>query len=198
MKFYVHNVTEDKLKDIRLERNTNPELRGTDLTATFDRQSQSRKAPMLVTGSAVTLVFRTVMGGPLGGRFSFKYLKPLSIPDGAALLKTLLPIYSPLTPITTENAFYASVQTGGHPYYIYCLSVSEYVNKQFDSHKSIDEVIRYEIEQGKIYGFWQTHFQDNRKFINADDDGAYVRVRGRQKCHQNFHSEMLLLNEVDS
>jgi hypothetical protein len=24
MKFYVHNVTEDKLKDIRLERNTNP------------------------------------------------------------------------------------------------------------------------------------------------------------------------------
>ena len=27
---------------------------------------------------------------------------------------------------------------------------------------------------------------------------AYVRVRGRQKCHQNFHSEMLLLNEVDS
>ena len=31
MKFYVHNVTEDKLKDIRLERNTNPELRGTVL-----------------------------------------------------------------------------------------------------------------------------------------------------------------------
>jgi len=28
--------------------------------------------------------------------------------------------------------------------------------------------------------------------------GAYVRVRGRQKCHQNFHSEMLLLNGVDS
>jgi hypothetical protein len=170
MKFYVHNVTEDKLKDIRLERNTNPELRGTDLTATFDRQSQSRKAPMLVTGSAVTLVFRTVMGGPLGGRFDFLYLKPLTIPDGASLLQTLLPLYSPKNQVTPENALYASMQTGGHPYYLYCLSVSKCENKSFENHESIDEVIRYEIEQGKIYGFWQTHFQDNRKFINADDD----------------------------
>jgi len=171
MKFYVHNVDEEELKQIRLERNTNTDLRGTDLTASYDRQSQSRKAPMLVTGSAVTLVFRTVMGGPLGGRFSFLYLKPLSIPDGAVLLKKLLPIYSPRTSlISNENALYASVQTGGHPYYLYCLSVSDFKNKLFDSHKSIDELIQYEIEQGKIYGFWQTHFQDSRNYINADND----------------------------
>jgi len=171
MKFYVHNIDEDKLKQVRLERNTNSQLRGTDLTASYERQSQSRKAPMLVTGSAVTMIFRTVMGGPLGGRFSFIYLKPFSIPDGAALLKTLLPIYSPRSPmISTENAIYASVQTGGHPYYLYCLSVSEFENKLFDSHKSIDELIRYEIEQGKIYGFWQTHFQDSRHYINSDND----------------------------
>jgi predicted transcriptional regulator len=170
MKYYVHNVDEDKLEGIRDRRRNNPDLRGTDLTATYDRQSQSRKAPMLVTGSAVTLVFRTVMGGPLGGRFSLKYLKPLSIPDGAILLQTLIPLYSPETPITPENALYASLQTGGHPYYLYCLSISDYVNKQFDSRQSIDEVIRYEIELGKIYGFWQTHFDNNRKIINADDD----------------------------
>ncbi len=32
--------------------------------------------------------------------------------------------------------------------------------------------IRCEIEQGKIYGFWQTNFEDNRRHINADDDDA--------------------------
>ncbi|ETR66705.1 MAG: hypothetical protein OMM_12449 [Candidatus Magnetoglobus multicellularis str. Araruama] len=170
MKFYVHNVNEEQLKQIRLERNSTPELRGTDLTATYDRQSQSRKAPMLVTGSAVTLVFRTVMGGPLGGRFDFLYLKPLSIPDGAALLQTLLPLYSPNTPISPENALYASIQTEGHPYYLYCLSVSKCENKTFDSQKSIDNVLDYEIQKGKIYGFWQTHFENNRKYINADSD----------------------------
>ena len=170
MKFFVHNVDENKLEGIRNRRNTHDSLRGTDLTATYDRQSQSRKAPMLVTGSAVTLIFRTVMGGPLGGRFSFKYLKPFSIPDGATLLQTLLPLYSPTTTITPENALYASLQTRGHPYYLYCLSVSDFENKQFDSHKSIDNVISYEIEQGKIYGFWQTHFDNNRKYINDDND----------------------------
>uniref|UniRef100_UPI004057C2AB hypothetical protein n=1 Tax=Candidatus Electrothrix sp. TaxID=2170559 RepID=UPI004057C2AB len=63
------------------------------LANTFDRQAQSRKAPMLVSGSAVTMVFRTVMGGPLGGRFDLMYMKPLSIPDGAALLHTTLKYY---------------------------------------------------------------------------------------------------------
>ena len=94
----------------------------TDLTATYDRMSQSRKAPMLVSGSAVTLIFRTVMGGPLGGRFDFIYLKPLAVPDGAALLRQLLRIYLPNATVTSENALYASAQTGGHPYYIYYIA----------------------------------------------------------------------------
>jgi len=170
MKFYVHNVDEEAIKNIREERKSNPELLGTDLTASYDRMSQSRKAPMLVSGSAVTLVFRTVMGGPLGGRFGFKYLKPLSIPDGAVLLQTLVTLYIRETEMTPENALYASAQVGGHPYYLYCLSVSEYENKKFDNPEAIDRLIRYEVEHGKIFGFWQTHFQNNRKQINADSD----------------------------
>ncbi|MCI5147751.1 MAG: hypothetical protein D3923_19990, partial [Candidatus Electrothrix sp. AR3] len=63
------------------------------LANTFDRQAQSRKAPMLVSGSAVTMVFKTVMGGPLGGRFDFTYMKPMSVPDGANLLHTTLKYY---------------------------------------------------------------------------------------------------------
>ncbi|MCP4344069.1 MAG: hypothetical protein GY795_00910, partial [Desulfobacterales bacterium] len=175
MKFYVHNVDENEVKRIRKERSQDPEIRGTDLTATYDRQSQSRKAPMLVSGSAVTLVFRTVMGGPLGGRFGFKYLRPLTVTDGAALLHTLLKLYAPGKEITPENALYASTQVGGHPYYLYCLSVSEYENKVFTDQYTIDRLIRYEIENGKIYGFWQTHFDGNREHINADSDEALGR-----------------------
>ncbi len=170
MKFYIHDVDGHTLGHIRTQRETNPDIQGTDLTATYDRQAQSRKAPMLVSGSAVTLVFRTVMGGPLGGRFGFKYLRPLSIPDGAILLQTVLPLYAPNAIITPEDALYASAQVGGHPYYLYCLSVSECVNKDFNGTNAIDRIIRYEIEQGKIYGFWQTHFEDNRRYINADNE----------------------------
>ena len=170
MKFYVHNIDEQELKSIREERKRNPELLGTNLTASYDRMSQSRKAPMLVSGSAVTLVFRTVMGGPLGGRFDFTYLKPLAVPDGAVLLRQLLKIYAPKHRIIPENALYASTQTGGHPYYLYCLAMSKYEDKNFDKTESIDKLIRYEIESGKIFGFWQTHFENNRKLINTDSD----------------------------
>ncbi|MCP4756749.1 MAG: hypothetical protein GY866_38290, partial [Proteobacteria bacterium] len=82
------------------------------------------------------------------------------------------PLYGSEVSITPENALYASTQTGGHPYYLYCLSVSECENKKFNGTDEIDRLIRYEIERGKIYGFWQTHFDDNRRHINADDDEA--------------------------
>ncbi|OQY60369.1 MAG: hypothetical protein B6245_01830 [Desulfobacteraceae bacterium 4572_88] len=176
MKFYVHDVeNRDSLKGIMQEREGNPLLRGVNLTATYDRQSQSRKAPMLVSGSAVTLVFRTVMGGPLGGRFDFTYLRPLPIPDGAALLHQLLSIYASGVTVSPENALYASTQVGGHPYYLYCLVMSKHGGKSFEDTDAIDRLIRYEIEQGKIFGFWQTHFQDNREHINADSDEAVGR-----------------------
>ncbi|MCP4348266.1 MAG: hypothetical protein GY795_22490, partial [Desulfobacterales bacterium] len=171
MKFYVHDVEKESLDRIIEKRRLDPDLRGTNLTATYDRQAQSRKAPMLVSGSAVTMIFRTVMGGPLGGRFDFTYLKPLSIPDGATLLRQLLDIYVPGAAVSPEDAMYASAQMGGHPYYLYCLAMSKCENKKFGGRDAIDRIIRYEIEQGKIFGFWQTHFEDNRMHINADSDG---------------------------
>ncbi|MCP4694287.1 MAG: hypothetical protein GY859_40005, partial [Desulfobacterales bacterium] len=110
------------------------------------------------------------MGGPLGGRFGFKYLKPLSIPDGAALLHNVVNMYAADHTVSPELAIYASGQTGGHPYYLYCLAVSDTEGKNFENQHAIDRLIQYEIEHGKIRGFWQTHFQNNRKYINADDD----------------------------
>jgi hypothetical protein len=169
MKFYVYNMSKELFSNMDSKGRLNGQG-AINLPATYDRQAQSRKAPMLVSGSAVTLIFRTVMGGPLGGRFGFKYLKPLSIPDGATLLHYALKYYAPGSVITPELALYASAQVGGHPYYLYCLAVSDYGYKEFNDEKDIDRVIRYEIENGKIYGFWLTHFRDNRKYLNADDD----------------------------
>ena len=170
MKFYIYDLDKVTFDQRRAERRHMNGGGTTDLTATYDRQAQSRKAPMLVSGSAVTLIFRTVMGGPLGGRFDFTYLKPLSIPDGAALLQNLLTIYMPDEQLRPEDALYASAQVNGHPYYVYCLAMSKCDGKSFNDQASIDRVIRYEIERGKIYGFWQTHFDDNRQHLNADND----------------------------
>ncbi|MCP4109989.1 MAG: hypothetical protein GY749_31450 [Desulfobacteraceae bacterium] len=174
MKFSVYDTSEERFAEMAA-RGMLTDQGATDLTATYRRQAQSRKAPMLVSGSSVTMIFRTVMGGPLGGRFDFTYLKPLSVPDGAVLLNQLLAIYSPGTVISPENAIYASAQAGGHPYYLYCLAMSKCEDKSFEETDTIDRLIRYEIRHGKIFGFWQTHFQDNRKHINADSDETLGR-----------------------
>ncbi|NPV54118.1 MAG: hypothetical protein HPY71_11430 [Firmicutes bacterium] len=168
MKFYIFDVSEERLEQIKNERKGEPGYGGVDLTATYDRQSQSRRAPMLVSGSAVTMIFRTVMGGPLGGRFGFKYLKPMTIEDGATLMKKLLRARG--LGITDELAIYLSSRVNGHPYYVYCCAESDYPEKDFTTKDGIDRVIEYEVTRGKIFGFWETHFAENRQYINQDND----------------------------
>ncbi len=170
MKFYVFDTDEEGIENLRIRAKDDFHEAAIDLTATYDRTSQSRKAPMLVSGSAVTLIFRTVMGGPLGGRFGFKYLRPLSIDDGMTLMFNLMKIYLPDMSITAENALYASTEVTGHPYYLYCMVTSDCPNKIFNTEEDIDRVLKYEIEKGKIYGFWQTHFDENKQYINNDTD----------------------------
>jgi len=53
--------------------------------------------------------------------------------------------------------------------------MSKCEEKKFGSRDDIDRIIRYEIERGKIYGFWQTHFDMNRRYINADSDETLGR-----------------------
>ena len=168
MKFYIYDGSEAELKKWTAANQKKLTYAPIKLTSTFDRQAQSRKAPMLVSGSAVTMVFRTVMGGPLGGRFGFKYLKPLSIPDGATLIVKLLEKKGII--ISDENAVYISAETQGHPYYLYCCAESDFQGKSFATKEGIDNVLTYEIENGKIYGFWQTHFFDNKDLINNDNN----------------------------
>jgi len=168
MKFIAYDIPNSIFNEFKSKHQLTDEG-ASDLIPSYQRLSQSRLAPMLVSGSAVTMIFKTVMGGPLGGRFDFIYVKPLSIPDGVTLLFHLIRIYRPDLSIQPEMAFYASSQVGGHPYYLYCLAHSKFEQK-FDSKEVIDALIHYEITKGKIFGFWQTHFQGNRHYINEDND----------------------------
>ena len=170
MKFYVYDTDDNGLEKWKHKNQGKPSYAAVDLTATFDRTSLSRKAPMLVSGSAVTLIFKTVMGGPLGGRFDFMYLKTLSIADGATLIKNLINVYVPELSIDLEMAMYASTKVNGHPYYLYSIVTSKYPSKTFDNEEAIDSILEYEIRKGKIYGFWQTHFEENRENINNDNN----------------------------
>jgi hypothetical protein len=106
----------------------------------------------------------------LGGRFSCQYLKPLSIDEGATLLTKLINIYLRDVSITPGKAIYASVKVTGHSYYLYCLVDSDYPDKNFSTQADIDRLIDYEIKEGKIYGFCQTHFEKNKQYINNDND----------------------------
>jgi len=53
---------------------------------------------------------------------------------------------------------------------LYCIVTSECPDKSFLGTYEIDRVIDYEIKNGKIYGFWQTHFDEKKEYINNDND----------------------------
>ncbi len=48
MKFYIHHVSRQRLDEMQVSQNWMPGIGGINLTATYDRQAQSKKAPMLV------------------------------------------------------------------------------------------------------------------------------------------------------
>ena len=63
MKFYIYDMPQELFSDM----NSKGRLNGQgaiNLPATYDRQAQSRKAPMLVSGSAVTLIFGRLWVAP--------------------------------------------------------------------------------------------------------------------------------------
>ncbi|MFQ6056693.1 MAG: hypothetical protein ACE5J3_12010, partial [Methanosarcinales archaeon] len=138
-----------------------------DITGGFASVCSKKSAPMLVSGSLVTIVTRKVFGGPLGGRFGAIHLELMSIKDGMKLAFKLSNKYN--VEVKAETAQLISEISQGNPYYIWCAFVSEKKNKDLTTVKGVEEVYKFEVEDekdGKIRDFWREHFNLNLDLLN--------------------------------
>jgi len=90
-----------------------------NITEWFQKPAEARWCPMVVSGSAVSLVVDTVMGGLLARRFGPYYLDPFEPQHSLEYAYKLS--RSERIKLAEESAADIHRLTGGNPYYIWCL-----------------------------------------------------------------------------
>ena len=95
------------------------------ITNYYQKPSESLVAPMVVSGSSVSLLFGRATGGALSGRLRYKTLGPLNRSHSFDLVRRLGKLHQ----IAVTEAFALAVWkvTQGYPYAVESLMTSEMV-----------------------------------------------------------------------
>jgi DNA-binding Lrp family transcriptional regulator len=143
-----------------------------DITEWFQKPAEARWCPMVVSGSAVSLVVETVMGGLLARRFGPYYLDPFDQQHSLEYAYKL----SIKKQVKLSEAAAAEIHrlTGGNPYYIWCFFNSIGLkDKDLSTVEKVETLYTFETTdlRGKIRQFWNSHFNAFADKINGDKIG---------------------------
>ena len=139
-----------------------------DVTDSFQWAVETRWAPMLVSGSAVTLLVEQALTGMLSGRFHYWYLKPLAR-EYAHDLVFRLAASEDLT-ATEELAEAVWRLTEGYPYSIYGLMTSVCpARQQYPDPDALEKVLTFELTdpQGELWKHYDTEFRKYSERLNT-------------------------------
>jgi hypothetical protein len=146
-----------------------------DITAAFQKAAEARWCPMVVSGSAVSLVVDTVMGGLLARRFGPYYLEPFDQQHSLEYAYKLS--RKEQVKLSEEAAAEIHRLTGGNPYYIWCFFNSLGLKEpDLSTRDQVETVYTFETTEleGKIRQFWDTHFNQVADKVNGDKIGLQV------------------------
>lgn len=144
-----------------------------DYTDNFQQAAEARWAPLLVSGSAVSLLTDHALGGMLNGRFKYKYIQPLSRSYSHDLVFRLGSVSG--INVNEELAEAIWQLTAGFPYPIHCLMTSTCQSRvNFPDLSALEEVYIFELtnEQGKL---WQHYREEFEKYSHQLNDGLVTR-----------------------
>ena len=140
-----------------------------DLTDSFQWAADTRWAPLLVTGSAVSTLEREALGGMLSGRFQYRYLEPLSQEYTHDLVFRLGKRYRVETNEELAEAIWKL--TAGYPYSIRGLMISpSLARREYPSLKALEEVLLFELgnRNGTLWQHYSEEFDKYTKLLNTN------------------------------
>ncbi|MGB0386549.1 MAG: ATP-binding protein [Ardenticatenaceae bacterium] len=144
-----------------------------DLTDSFQRASETKWAPLLVSGSSISLLVGQALGGLLSGRFKYWYLKPLTREYVYDLVFRLANKYH----IKVDDALTEAIWqlTGGYPYSVECLMTSWCPARQaYPSLDALEEVVSFELTNPA--GYLSQHYREEfGKYTKLLNDGQTTR-----------------------
>ncbi len=145
--------------EIRNENGIDPNVLGK-----YQHAVESRRCPHLVTGSAVTLLTKDIIGrGPLFGRFRAEYIRGLEGYYVIELCQKLRKRHD--VGVNVEMASYLSDRTGGNPFYLECIFAGASRLQMDLTHlDAVNEVIAYELTEGAI---WSELYRQLNYYFNT-------------------------------
>jgi len=113
----------------------------------YQEAVDSRRCPHLVTGSAVPLLTKDIIGrGSLFGSFRAVYIRGLEGYHVFELCQKLGKYYA--VEVNPEMSAELARRTGGNPFYLDCIFAgAEGVGKNLNDIASVNEIISYELTQ---------------------------------------------------
>ena len=144
-----------------------------DITDSFQWAVDTKWAPILVSGSAVSLLVGEALGGMLSGRFSYWYLDPLTR-EYAHDLVFRLGDFARVT-VSEELAEAIWQLTAGYPYSICGLMTSLCLARQrYPSPDALEEVLTFELTnpRGKL---WQHYSEEFAKYSDLLNTGQITK-----------------------
>ncbi|MBL7064990.1 MAG: ATP-binding protein [Anaerolineae bacterium] len=142
-----------------------------DITDIYQQTAEAKWCPMVVTGSAVSLITETVMGGLLARRFGPYPLEPFDSEHSVEYAINLATLNH--VPLHEGVAYAIHTLTGGNPHYVWCLLNSDALTGAgLTSLDLLYKVYEYEMNdpKGKLRGFWDVHFSTMARRVNAQGD----------------------------
>lgn len=139
-----------------------------DLTDSFQWASETHWAPLLLSGSAISILVDVAFGGMLAGRIRAKHLRPLSKEYAHDLIFRIGKHYH--IPITEAFAEAIYQLTGGYPYSITVLLTSDApAVSNFPSLAALEEVVQHELGDvdGALYQYYEWEFRKYRELLNS-------------------------------
>ncbi|MEM7531101.1 MAG: ATP-binding protein [Chloroflexota bacterium] len=137
------------------------------LTNYYQKPSESLVAPMVVSGSSVSLLLGRATSGALSGRLKTRMLGPLDEGHAVDMVRVL---GRQLNIEPTEEFIYATCKlTQGYPFAIESLMTSASpATWDYPKLSALDEVVRFELThpQGELFKHYNAEFHKYSKLLN--------------------------------
>ena len=144
-----------------------------DLTDSFQRACETKWAPLLVSGSSISLLVGQALGGFLSGRFTYWYLKPLTREYTYDLVFRLANRHRVDVDESLAEAIWQL--THGFPYSIESLIASRCPARQdYPDLDALEKVLTFELTNSAGY-LWQHYEEEFDKYTELLNQGQTTK-----------------------
>ncbi|MEM7531007.1 MAG: hypothetical protein AAF639_02420 [Chloroflexota bacterium] len=137
------------------------------ITNYYQKPSESMVAPMVVSGSSVSLLFGRATGGALSGRLHYHFLDPLE--PAFAMILVMRLCQNRNIPADYVFAYAVWQLTQGYPYAIESLVYSKSpAAEHYPNVDALEEVVRFELThpRGQLFKHYNEEFHKYSKLLN--------------------------------